>query len=548
MTHGPRADGRQRSLEAGLDAALVTLVSIAVAVPWLFRIGFYSDDWNFLQTMAHSPDPSLAGRFAALHDEWTAMRPVQLALLVVLYRLFGLDPTGYQLAITGLLVASFILLFSLQRALGADRAVALGAALVYATLPHFSADRFWMATGQISLSAATCFLSLRFELGAVTAPSTAGRGLRKLGALLAMAVSILAYEVFIPFFLLVPVLAVLQHRRAGSGTRRALWTGQAITLGTFAALLAFKAMTTVRAESAPFTHQLGWYADTLADIAALGFGPLGFALPWTALGVATRTGPLVLIVAAALAIVVFIGGARAGEDGLRPRALVLTAAARTAVFLHGTAIFLTNRNINVTATGIGNRVSLAWSAGIALVLVAAAGGLAHLLPRARRHVFAGLIALLAGSGTVLHGYTAGYWIEAYGEEQRIMEQLREPLATLPDSATLILDGICPYRGPAIVFESAWDIVGAASILSGHRTLRADVVTPRLTVEDDAVVTDIYGFIERYPYDRLFFFDARTSALTRVQDAAGARAYLAGRPDPDCPPGQPGYGTAILTRP
>ena len=54
------------------------MVAILSIVPYVGRVGFYSDDWDHLARMDLAPDQSLAGLFRSLDTEWVRMRPAQL--------------------------------------------------------------------------------------------------------------------------------------------------------------------------------------------------------------------------------------------------------------------------------------------------------------------------------------------------------------------------------------------------------------------------------------------------------------------------------------
>jgi hypothetical protein len=115
---------------------------------------------------------------------------VQILHLATLYALFGLNPTGYHLANAGVLVASTVLLYLVLRELQVGRTLALAIPLVYAFLPNYSADRFWVATAVAPLSVGLYLLSLLADLRLVR-----GRVWRwKLVSVLALLGSGLAYE------------------------------------------------------------------------------------------------------------------------------------------------------------------------------------------------------------------------------------------------------------------------------------------------------------------------------------------------------------------
>lgn len=65
--------------------------------------------------------------------------------------------------------------------------------------------------------------------------------------------------------------------------------------------------------------------------------------------------------------------------------------------------------------------------------------------------------------------------------------------------------MCPYRGPAIVFESNWDLAGALGVHSGDHSLRADVITHRLKVDNRGISTFLYGRADYQYSDNMFVY-------------------------------------------
>jgi hypothetical protein len=114
---------------------------------------------------------------------------------------------------------------------------------------------------------------------------------------------------------------------------------------------------------------------------------------------------------------------------------------------------------------------------------------------------------------------------------------------VPPGSTVILDGICPYNGPAILFEGPWD-VGGALTLALRRPVTGDVVSPRMTMESRGLATSIYKEPSFYRYGpNLFVYDARRRLLTRLSDARSAVTYFSSRRPVSCP-GYVARGAAV----
>jgi hypothetical protein len=161
-------------------------------------------------------------------------------------------------------------------------------------------------------------------------------------------------------------------------------------------------------------------------------------------------------------------------------------------------------------------------------------------------VFAAGIAAVAACGFIIVNAIAGQWVEAYAREEAVLRRIQDRFPALPDGTTIILDGICPYVGPAVVFESNWDLAGALGTLYRNPSLMADIVTPRLSVTDQGLVTRIYNQVREYPYGpRLVMYDAAHDTVHRLPDRVAARAYFAQRPSLDCPEAHEGVGVKLF---
>src|SRR5687768_16212746 len=105
-----------------IGLALAVLVSVA---PYISGLGFYSDDWAFIGAYATAPTQSVSGYFAESHSPHHAMRPVQLLLGAVLYRLFDLAPYGHHLFNAVLVILNPLLCYRLLQELRVPRVTTL---------------------------------------------------------------------------------------------------------------------------------------------------------------------------------------------------------------------------------------------------------------------------------------------------------------------------------------------------------------------------------------------------------------------------------------
>src|SRR5437867_3110242 len=105
---------------------LFLIVSLSVVL-YVGHLGFYSDDWSFLETLSFSNDQSLPGLFKTFftrhHTVWT--RPVQGIYQALLYWLFGFHPLAYHLVNSAVLLSGILLFYWVLRELCCSRYLAV---------------------------------------------------------------------------------------------------------------------------------------------------------------------------------------------------------------------------------------------------------------------------------------------------------------------------------------------------------------------------------------------------------------------------------------
>jgi hypothetical protein len=194
---------------------------------------------------------------------------------------------------------------------------------------------------------------------------------------------------------------------------------------------------------------------------------------------------------------------------------------------------------------------MAAAVGVALVLV----GLVFLLaswfpaPTGRNAVVAVAIGALCGSCVLVTSAVATYWTTAYRAQQQVLSAIEAHLPSIPSEATLILDGVCPYHGPAIVFESDWGLTGALRVAYEEKALRGDVVQSDTKLEPRGLRNRIYIVETFHPYaDDLLLFDVRDGEVVSLPDATVARRHLESsiaQWTERCPAGREGRGVPVL---
>jgi hypothetical protein len=556
------------------DSLFLAAIVLASSSLYVGRLGFYSDDWFWFDSMSRAESRSIPAMFRyLLSDPFHAMRPGQLLYFATLHSLFGTVPLGYHLVNTLAFAVMAVFLYLALRSMLVDRTLAVSIALVFVLLPHYSSTRFWFSAFGHMLSMVLYCASLFALLRALTAPDRWRWWLA--ASILALVASGSCYEVPMPLFAFNAGLACfLAPRLSGtqgglSVTRTRALKAAATTIVSLMLVAAFKKLTTVRLGSegdhSPLkilrrALRLGLppesYGLNLEQALRTNFGEYGVGLPRLVLQV-LRDGPpistLVLTVVGAVAVGGYLLAlGRSSETIASERTTVLRQSAVLLIggfglFWLGYAIFLTNSNLQFTTTGIGNRANIGAAAGVAVIFVGVAQGLSALCPSAmwRVRVFGLVVAVLFASSILLNNVLAGQWIQAYERERAILADLHHQQPVLPPRTTLILDGVCPYIGPAIVFEANWDLKGALRLMYRESSLEADVATDKMSVEPLELVKTLYGDASRYPFtDGLLVYDQRSRTVHPLSDPQAARRYFAARtfnPARDCPPGHEGLG-------
>lgn len=528
------------------DSALLVVVMVLSCLPYLGGLGLYSDDWAFLSEL-QSARGSFRDMYGVLMPMGLTTRPVQALWLVTLYSLFGLEPLGYHVANCLVLAASAVLFYLSLRGLGAPRIIAFTTPLVFALLPHYSTDRVWIAAFQASVCVLLYFLSLYADLRFVDGTGVARWPWKVLGTV-ALVGSVLAYEVTAGLLLLnVVVLAYRARARAGRPVAHA-WVPTALVVASNVLFLglatAYKLSTTARASIS------GGYRlralRIVREAIPVHFGEYGVALPSNVARVLRDPDALILATSVLVGLVVgsyLLRGVRRGEAAFPGRAVwVAVIIAGAALYVAGNAVALTTWEVGFHATGPNNRTAIGAAIGVATAFVGILGWLSAWLPadRARWMGFASLAAVLAAGSTLVTDTVAAFWVRAARRQDAVIAAVRQRFPELPPRTAVLLDGFCPYEGPAPVFATGWDVTGMLQLEYGERSLRGDVVKPNTEATADGIRTTLFDdVINIYPYgDRLVVYHVRGGRVVPIPDAGAARRYLDDVAEPERAPCRP----------
>ena len=561
-----------------LDLLFLALVVFLPAVLYLPNLGFYSDDWDHLQALGAAPGATSQSLLELIRRliPVTELRPAHAVYLAVQYALFGVVPLGYHLFNHLVLWLGLAMLVVVLRRLGVPRAMALTAATLFGLMPSYSVLRFWMAADMINLSLLMYLISLWADL---RSPLAFGRAVvwRVLSVAAALN-SVLLYELCMPLLLLNPFVGWwYRHGRPSVAAFKRpetrplpdarLVVDLAVNLAIVLAATAYKVLASPRVAADDGLSTLGRVlrlARGVLNHHGLVFG-LGEPLSiWTILTRYFDPWGLLLAVLAGVGVAAYLYVAYGGSSSEESPATARGAQQRSwavvvgglVVLAGGYAIFLTNDQFHFSAAGTYTRIAQVGSLGVALAMAGALGLLGAWIPRpdSRRLMICSLVGLYCGAGVLILNTVANFWEEAYRRETAIVADLGRAVPRMAAGSALLLDGECPYLGPAVVFESDWDLRGVVRLMHQDRSLDANIVTPHLEVGDRAVTTWLTtpDQVAVYPYaNGLVVYNRAFDVVVPIRSAGEMSAYLA-RYNPDrgasCPFGWSGNGVTILPRP
>jgi hypothetical protein len=525
------------------DSSVLILLVCLSAIPYVASLGFYSDDWHFLGQYAVSPHQTFVGYCLELFSTPTRMliRPTQVFYLAGLYSLFGLNPLGYHIVNTLMLTTSAEAFLLVLTELELPRHLAFGIPLLYSLLPNYSTDRFWYATSPTNLSMACYALGFYLALSALRQRNGRFYVWTLLSAL-SLAVGSLAYDLVLPLFCLTIVTVWLRGQRLSVSCSKLLLLNLAM-ITVLLAVTGFKFIVAHRLlHEGHNLHQIKWTLVHIFDMKGKYYdSPYGFKLlralqvNYVELGLylpravyrlmSTSSLWFELCVSAGIAIAAFWYLTRIFAAG--STAYFRTFAAGFAVFIGGYAIFLTTSYIQLTTTGMGNRVNIGATAGVAMTFVSASGAVTGLLrsERYRRLAFAFLISVLCFCGCFVTNGIASCWVIASQRQHAVLNSIRSQIMHLEPGTTLLLDGVCAYVGPAPVFECDWDFTGALTVLDPNRSLKGDVLKNQTKFLPSGVRTMWY-WPNTYAYgEKLLIYDYANKELYPLPNSS-ARRYSA----------------------
>ena len=549
--------GRPRMADCVFLFGLITFS----ALPYLFRLGFYADDWFYLSVLTQSSGLGLGASFRALSlaDPNLIMRPVQLAYFVLSFKAFGLYALPYHLVNTVVLGFASVLLYIMLTELRTGRGVAFAIAVVFGLLPHYSTDRIWMSSQQATLCMAFAFLGIYGLLRSVRTEGKHKAAWLFL-AFLALALSILSYEVaFGMIAASTGVIAWLSYRDARAASQRALRRMGGIACTAAVLMLVIWAKVRIQKNVTYhhhfFTHLWGLIWHSIVQALQFNLWTYFLHMPVVLASLFRRSA--LSHAAAATAIVLFClvtayfwRMMQSSEIPTRRTCFWLIIVG-FGVFGLGYGLFLPGVETNFSTAGLANRVSIASALGAAIVQVAILGLACSLLKSkvARARMFALVLGIICGVNCLVVSGIAFFWADAASQQSAILKSVAANLGSPPKESVLLLDGFCPYSGPAIVFEG-YETGAAIGLTLNNFSLSGDVISPNMRFGEVAAETTMYGqSVGHYPYgNHLFVYNVERQSLTPLPSKEAAISYLSAMNPTQgsgCPAAREGDGAQIF---
>lgn len=521
------------------DCLFLLGVVIVSAFPYQFGLGLYLDDWWYVGTLARSSGDGLITMFREMItvDPHFLFRPVQLTWLVFGFKAFGLHTMPYHIVISAVLGLVAVLLYLALRELMMNRWLAFVIALVFGLLPHYSTDRFYIASEQAALCMAFALLGI-YALSRSARPDEKHSMKWVALAVSVFVLSILSYEVALG--LIIASFGIIGWRKYIEirGSSRFSLSNLGGIAGTAAALLVVSIvkarMQTVVVYHHHFFARLGERSWRAFDQAVLfNLWTYGLHMPFLLIRL-YRESALSLAATGVAAIIASVVTAylwRYMEPSAIPRRRVFLwfIVVGFVLFGLGFALFFADSDTAFTSQGIGNRVAIASAVGASFVLVAFVGMACSVLKNdsLRVRAFSILIGMICGVNSLAVSGIAHYWEDAASRQSVILKSVSANVRSLPHGSVLLLDGFCVNTGPGFVFLSDADTTSALTVALNDYSLAGDVITRETHFGPSTVNTIVFGsHDESYPYgDHLFIYNVRHGFLAQLLSQEAAQKYL-----------------------
>lgn len=535
---GSRADGAPGPAERRSTAFDIATILAAIAVSsaaYVLSLGYYADDWAFLEILHKANDQSFAGLYAAMAREpMLAVRPGQILWWALFHRLAPADPRLAHLANHAVFAAAALLIYGALRRLPGTRASAYHITLLYVCLPTYAAAKLWLANHQATLSlfffALTLFLVARL-------PGSQGRKRLALiaGAFLASLAADSCYGLFAFVLLALPLFAwtasgndwrTLHRDRGFAAATLALTAALAIAA---AFKLSYHYGAAWPKSPTHFVLRAGWMYLRAAYTC---FWTLGLYLPRLGIGMLSNSVvPGVALASTALTTVVLalLESVRARaprlDAGDAAQSLSWYLVAGAIAWVLGYAAFLPNFFYANAPIGEQTRGNIAGAVGVALIAYAAL----RLLARRWGRLARAALVLFCSTGILVQTATGAMWAAAVPTQDKVANYVMQRVpATF--QGTLVLYGFCPYRGAGPIYPYGWDLASRLHVAGYSDKLAVRRIRQQTEARPEGLFIRISPRVAGlYPYRDLAVLNRFDGSLTRLGSPAAARAFFARHP-------------------
>jgi dolichyl-phosphate-mannose-protein mannosyltransferase len=540
------------------DCVFLFAIVFFSALPYLFKLGFYSDDWPSQSILARFSNQGVGAMFRAIaaSDSGIRVRPVQAAYLVLGFKIFGHQAMPYHVVNIVVLGLATILIYLVIREMPMGRWTAFVVALSFGVLPHYSSDRIWISAVQAPLCMAFALLGIYTLLRSVR-PEEKYPKRWVILAIPSLVLSILSYEVAIGLIAAcLLILAVREIASRRSGLRWIGGSGLAAVVLLVVGVIKIHYQTRIASSHGHFFARLGMRTEhAIIQAARFNFWTYGLKMPAVLFNLHRRSALSATAVASAsiiaAAVATYLWKGMSLSDFPSRRTWLWLLAAGCVVYGLGFGLFFANDRLDFTGAGLANRVTIASALGTSCILAAGVGFACSLLkPHVSTLMYCGAIGAICGMNCLVMDGIGSYWVEAATQQRVVLSAVAKNVRTLPPGSVLLLDGFCRWIGPAAVFEYDWDSTGAIQLLMGDSSLSSDVMSPNLRLHDISIEDNIEGATEAsYPYgDHLFIFNVPRQILVSLPSRKAANDYLRAinpTQDSGCPMGRIDTGTKVF---
>lgn len=376
-------------------------------------------------------------------------------------------------------------------------------------------------------------------------------------AALAVIASGLAYEVFLPLFVLTAAFLFIadlaadwpRSKHKGAIAEAALRLAVIVIPAVLVVFL--KGMWAPRVpQNIDVMQYLQYIRYAVTKAVLIDYGYHLLLMPYTVWHVLSGySGVMLVTTAAIIGILIFIRlytlpDPAIGWAGSRADLLIYLASG-IALFVAGYSLFPPVPVEN----GIQNRTAIAGTLGVAISIVAVLALLAYCLPRTwRKLFFSTAVTAIGMGGALIICAVSNFWVESFRMQQELLSDIRDHVPEIRAGSSFILDGVCPYNGPAPLFSTTWDLSGALSIVYGHDAIAANIVTRSMTVEADGLAVPAGARLTIYPYGELYIYQFGRKTSYAIPEPQAAHNYFrdisVDRED-RCPADADGNGVDVL---